>query len=333
MNDLVVIQTAQGLAKYILRCNAKNNNDNAAASTPLKAVVGYDHRCHTQFNISSKQFAIYTKLVFENAGISCTLLHGYVATPILAFAVTNIDAAVGIMVAASHNPKIDNGYKVYWKDGCQIRPPLDDGIANAIVEKDNLVPWVDYRTVLQSIRTTLQEQKSDMSSDEGDECYGLSDPEQTKSIEDAYYQSILSSGLVTNNATTTTITSTTGPKFVYTAMHGVGYPYAKRSFETFNLSPFLSVPTQQHPDANFPTVPFPNPEEKGALDQAMAFAAENECTVVLANDPDADRLGVAELCRKSGKWTVFTGDQIGMLLGHWLWETIGKKSDKVSLVI
>jgi phosphomannomutase len=77
-------------------------------------------------------------------------------------------------------------------------------------------------------------------------------------------------------------------------------------------------------------VPFPNPEEKGALDRAMAFSTQNDCDIVLANDPDADRLGVAEFGKESGEWTVFTGDQIGALLGHWLWEKIGKTSEKVS---
>ncbi|KAL7534848.1 hypothetical protein ACHAXR_006112, partial [Thalassiosira sp. AJA248-18] len=270
-------------------------------------------RSLSKFNVSSKQFAVYTKLVFEHAGISCTLLDGYVATPILAYAVTNINAAVGIMVTASHNPKQDNGYKVYWKDGCQIRPPIDAGIANSIIEKENLVPWVDYGEKLRKLKA-----------ESAQECYGLSDPVQTKSIEDAYFQSILASGLVTDATNATS----SAPKFAYTAMHGVGHDFAKRSFQTFNLAPFLAVPSQRDPDPNFSTVPFPNPEEKGALDEAMAFATENKCDIVLANDPDADRLGVAELEKDSGKWTVFTGDQIGALLGHWLWVNIGKKCDQ-----
>lgn len=309
MNDLVVIQTAQGLARYVLDTNSN--------SSSLKAVVGYDHRSNSKFNVSSKQFAMYTKLVFEHAGIKCTLLDGYVATPILAFAVTNIDAAVGIMVTASHNPKEDDGYKVYWNDGCQIRPPIDGDIANAILQKENLVPWIDYGEKLQKLKAECNE-----------ECYGLSDPIQTQSIEDAYFQAILSSGLVSGLNDATNATSST-PNFAYTAMHGVGYPYAKRSFETFNLPPFLAVPSQQDPDPKFSTVPFPNPEEKGALDEAMAFSTENKCDIVLANDPDADRLGVAEFGKEHGNWTVFKGDQIGTLLGSWLWETIGKTSDKV----
>ena len=309
MNDLIVIQTAQGLAKYV---DANNNT-----SSSIKAVVGYDHRSTSKFNLSSKQFAIYTKLVFEQAGIECILLDGYIATPILAFAVRHLQCAVGIMITASHNPKYDDGYKVYWNDGCQIRPPVDEDIAQTIIKEENLKPWIDYGAKLQQLKT-----QSD-----GQECYGLSNSMQTKQIEDAYFASIKASGLVTdmNNGTTST---TFLPKFAYTAMHGVGTPYAKRSFEVFNLPPFCTIPSQEKPDANFPTVSFPNPEEKGALDEAMAFSIENNCDIVLANDPDADRLGVAEYKKEDGHWTVFTGDQIATLLGCWLWETIGKNSNK-----
>ena len=315
MNDLVVIQTAQGLASYLLRCRREEESEESSSThrRVLSAVVGYDHRAHSSFSLSSKQFAMYTKLVFESKGISCMLLDGYVATPILAFAVGNVGASIGIMVTASHNPKQDDGYKVYWNDGCQIRPPIDADIASAILEKENLVPWIDYGEKLRCLEKEFGE----------GECYGLSSPKETRMIEDAYYQSICESGLVfeVGNAAGFHL-----PKFAYTAMHGVGLPYAKRSFSTFGLPPFLPVPSQQHPDANFSTVPFPNPEEKGALDEAMSFAQETECDIVVANDPDADRLGVAEYNKVDGKWTVFTGDQIGILLGHWLWETIGKKS-------
>lgn len=162
MNDLVVIQTAQGLARYVIDSNVDNKSS-------LKAVVGYDHRSLSKFNISSKQFAMYTKLVFEHAGIQCILLDGYVATPIVAYAVTNIDAAVGIMVTASHNPKQDDGYKVYWKDGCQIRPPIDGGISDEITKKGNLVPWIDYGEKLQKLKA-----------DSNGECYGLSDSIKSK---------------------------------------------------------------------------------------------------------------------------------------------------------
>ena len=104
-----------------------------------------------------------------------------------------------------------------------------------------------------------------------------------------------------------------------------------KSFETFGLEPFASVPEQQEPDYLFSTVPFPNPEENGALDKAMEFAEMSGCDLILANDPDADRLALAERCRKTGEWTTFTGDQIGTMLGLRIWNTIGKSCGKVSL--
>ncbi len=212
------------------------------------------------------------------------------------------------------------GYKVYWNDGCRIRAPIDKRIADCI--EQNLEPWTDYRAILQKCR------KDSASSKTKDCCFGLSNPEITASMADSYYEAIRTSGLISNqNAVSQN--SPNKPKIAYSAMHGVGYPWAKRSFETFQLDPFFALPEQKDANPEFPTVSFPNPEEKGALDLSMAFASKHDCDIVLANDPDADRLAVAEKCRKSGKWTVFTGDQIGVMLGHWIWETIGKDCDKV----
>lgn len=109
-------------------------------------------------------------------------------------------------------------------------------------------------------------------------------------------------------------------------MHGVGHKFAVQSSKVFNVAPFFSVPEQQEPNYSFPTVSFPNPEEDGALDLAMKFADENGCTLILANDPDADRLAVAE--KSDGEWTTFHGDQIGIMLGLWIWDTIGKDCGK-----
>jgi len=109
-------------------------------------------------------------------------------------------------------------------------------------------------------------------------------------------------------------------KVVYTAMHGVGYPYQARAIETFNLPAVLPVKEQQLPDPTFPTVPFPNPEEAGALDLAKAFSEAEGATLVIANDPDADRLACAERDPTTGVWTVFSGNDIGTLLAAWQWE-------------
>lgn len=326
MNDLVVIQAAQGIAKYVLQENSigSNNADKdkeAEGGRPkLRAVIGYDHRENPALKLSSLSFALLTALVFEEAGLETLLLDGLVATPLVPFSLTEQKAIVGIMITASHNPKNDAGYKVYWNNGCQIRAPVDKGIADAIL--DNLDPWVDYGDLLK----TRQKRHS------GDSCLGLSNPDTTKEMVASYFEAIKSCGLVTGQAglfkSGEETSSTKPPVIAYTAMHGVGHKFAVQSYETFGFPKFHAVPSQMVPDPTFPTVPFPNPEEKGALDLAMKFSEDNDCDVILANDPDADRLAVAEKDRETGTWAVFTGDQIGTMLGCWLYEKVGKESGK-----
>jgi phosphoglucomutase len=312
MNDMVIVQTAQGIATY---CKEQN-----AGVSSLRVIVGYDHRSNPKFSLSSLSFAILTVLVFQQAGIECILLDDFVATPLVPFCTTRLGAVVGIMVTASHNPKEDAGYKVYWKDGCQIRPPVDKDIAKAISEQ--LTPWTDYRKLLSDRRNMYAHSPT----------FGLSNPELTTSLKNQYFEAIRGSGLV-SQSTRQSSSLVTPPAFCYTAMHGVGHSFATQVFSVFGLAPFLSVPEQEAPDPMFPTVSFPNPEEKGALDLAKAFAEKHACDVVLANDPDADRLAVAERNRQTGEWYVFTGDEIGALLGSWLWEIMGKNSSKVSFLL
>jgi phosphoglucomutase len=333
MNDLVVIQAAQGIARYCQEVFISSSGAPATGhtntTTNLGVVVGYDHRANSMFNLSSLSFAILTMLVFKEAGFhDCFLYNGLIATPFVPFAVNYLNKQIkkvdttinnvyiGIMITASHNPKNDAGYKVYWNDGCQIRSPIDSGMSRHILK--NLHPWIDYGSAIESRRRKYPD----------DPCLGLSSTERTNQIMDSYYTAIEQSGLVqlqTQNAPPGS-SSISLPKFCYTAMHGVGYQYAKRAYDDiFKLGiPFVSVPDQQEPNPDFPTVPFPNPEEKGALDLAKQYATQNNCDIILANDPDADRLAVAEKCRTTNEWTVFHGDQIGVLLGHWLWENIGR---------
>lgn len=309
MNDLVVLQTAQGIARY---CQSVEKSQ----GTPIRAVVGYDHRQNSTYSISSLGFAIMTALVFRQAGLDCLLLDGYVATPLVPFSLSNIGATVGVMITASHNPKLDAGYKIYWKNGCQIRPPIDSGMAKSI--DDNLEPWADYGKLLAERKAAAK-----------DSCLGLSDPEKTKEIIKDYFDAVKASGLVSGQSQHMD-GSWEVPKFCYTAMHGVGLEFAKKSFSNFGLPSFESVKEQETPDPEFPTVPFPNPEETGALDMAQAVAQQSGCKIILANDPDADRLAVAEY--DGSKWNVFTGDQIGVLLGHWMW-TIHKDNTSKPLAM
>jgi phosphoglucomutase len=315
MNDLVVVQAAQGIARY---CLQQQQQKNTSGDTKPKAVIGYDHRLNPDLNISSLSFAILTALVFEEAGIEPILLDGFAFTPLVPFVLQQTHAIVGIMVTASHNPKEDDGYKVYASDGCQIRAPMDADIATEIMK--NLRPWKDYGSILKE----KQEQFKI------DPCLGMSLPNMTNEMIDAYFAALKSHGLMTGQASLLQeAQSINPPEFAYTAMHGVGFPFAERVFQEFGLPPFAAIPAQKDPDFKFPTVPFPNPEEKGALDIAKAFATDNNCDIVLANDPDADRLAVAEKDRTTDEWTVFSGDQIGSMLGHWIWIQIGKDCGKV----
>ena len=344
MNDLVVLQTAQGLARHCEEQQKQQQNDYDETTTKLCAVIGYDHRSNPAMQISSLSFALLTALVFMEAGWEILLFDNFCITPLVPFALlhhqkmyyehhTKSLAVVGVMITASHNPKQDAGYKVYWKDGCQIRSPTDQEIAASILH--NLQPWTDYRKLLQERRKQYP----------ADPCLGLSRPVETQALIKSYYTALQQSGLVTGQGQLVSPTTFDwvhvvqqnkddkvweAPKFCYTAMHGIGYRFAKQCFETFGLPPFVSVPTQQEPNPDFPTVAFPNPEEKGALDLAQEYACQNDCDIILANDPDADRLAVAEKNRSTGEWTVFTGDQVGVMLGLWLWQTFSRKEQEES---
>jgi phosphoglucomutase/phosphopentomutase len=195
------------------------------------------------------------------------------------------------MVTASHNPKEDNGYKVYFDNGAQIISPHDKGIAKAIEE--NLEPRETSWDVTSLIDNVL-----------------LSNPYD--SIYKQYYEQLKT--LCFHRE----LNSLTDLKFVYTAMHGVGYDFSVEAFRSFNLNPFIPVKEQVQPDPEFPTVKFPNPEEgKSALDLAIKTANENEATIILANDPDADRLAIAEKS-STGEWKIFNGNEIATLIGWWL---------------
>ncbi|KAL9551481.1 hypothetical protein PS6_004987 [Mucor atramentarius] len=231
MNDLTVLQASQGLAIYIEKTvkDAKTRG----------VVVGHDHRHH------SKEFAQLTAAAFIQRGFKVWFYKELVHTPLVPYTIKKLRAAGGVMITASHNPKDDNGYKVYWENACQIIPPHDEGIAATILE--NLEPWGwNYDLVA----------TSDLVSDPTDE-----------GVIDSYFQEV--EALCKNKQDN----QDTNVKFVYTAMHGVGTPYAKRAFACFGLPPFEPVEAQILPDPDFPTVAFPNPEEgKGALNLAIQTA-------------------------------------------------------------
>jgi phosphomannomutase len=226
---------------------------------------------------NSDVFAHDTARVMSGAGISAMVLPRPMPTPVLAFAIRHLGAAAGVMVTASHNPAQDNGYKVYLGDGRQIVAPADRDIAERIgqVGPLSLIPL-------------------------GDDFVTMDDSVLAAYIERAV--SLLPPGPRDVTA-------------VSTAMHGVGGDVLCRVVIEAGFPAPVTVAAQQQPDPLFPTVTFPNPEEPGAMDLALAQARITQPDIVIANDPDADRCAAA--VPHQGDWRMLTGDEIGWLLGWW----------------
>jgi phosphomannomutase len=245
-------------------------------------VLGWDARHR------SAEFAGEAAAVLTGAGIPVHLLPGRSPTPLLAFAIRHLSAAAGVMITASHNPPADNGYKLYLGDGAQIIPPVDAEIEAAI---RGLGP-------LSGI--PLGPSGGPLITQHGDE------------IAQAYLDAILaaSPGVPPPGGRVRDV------RVVYTSLHGVAGPLMLRAIERAGYPAPYVVPAQAEPDPDFPTVSFPNPEEPGALDLALSDARRLDADLVLASDPDGDRLAVAVPDpAASGGWRKLTGDQVGGLLG------------------
>ncbi|MDN3357093.1 phospho-sugar mutase [Actinomadura sp. DC4] len=258
MNRVTVKRAAAGLAAVL------TDRDDLASAPSV--VIGYDAR-H-----KSDVFAEDSAAVLSGAGISVYLMPRTLPTPVLAYAVRHLGCAAGIMVTASHNPPRDNGYKVYWQDGAQIIPPLDEEISTAI----DAVGRVDELPL------------------------GTGWEVLDESIVESYLRSLARLPLGTAREVTA----------AYTPLHGVGGEVLLRAFEWCGFAPPEVVPEQFTPDPDFPTVSFPNPEEPGAMDLALALGKGRD--LVIANDPDADRCAVAAGGR------MLTGDEVGGLLAEYV---------------
>jgi phosphomannomutase len=226
----------------------------------------------------SDVFARDTAEVMTGAGLRASVLPRPLPTPVLAFAIRHLGVDAGVMVTASHNPPQDNGYKVYLGDGSQIVPPADAEISAAIAAVGPLagVP-------------------------RGDDWETLGDD-----VLDAYLDRV---------ASLVDPASPRDLRIVYTPLHGVGRDVVLAAFERAGFSSLTVVTEQGDPDPEFRTVAFPNPEEPGAIDLALAAAVEHRADVVLANDPDADRCAVAVADQAAdGGWRMLRGDEVGALL-------------------
>ncbi|MEZ8240054.1 phospho-sugar mutase [Vibrio splendidus] len=264
--------------------------EHVANATIRGVVVGYDGR------LDSKQFAIDTASVLTALGIKVYLTSDVAATPIVAFGIEHFNAAAAVVVTASHNPPEYNGFKVYWENGAQIIPPHDAGIASEI----------------------------DVASTKPIPLMSLSDAEtQGKLVwlTEGYYQTyraaINQSPYVSKEIESANTTIT------YTAMHGVGAKMAEDLLHDAGFHKVFSVAEQREPDGNFPTVNFPNPEEKGAMDLVVNLAKSVDADIACANDPDADRFAVAVRTDDTARtddasYKMLTGDQVGVLFAHYL---------------
>ena len=272
MNRVMVRMTASAIARHLLTGNGPNGNSADSDSTP-RVVVCFDAR-HM-----SDVFADDTVRVLAARGVASILLPGPLPTPVLAFTLRSQGADAGIMVTASHNPRTDNGYKVYWSDGAQIISPIDSEIS-ALID-DAPLPTDD----------DLADADSPLITRAGQE-------EVVRYIDAA--------------TSVVQVDSPRGLSVVYTPLHGVGRDTMLGVFESAGFDEPLVVPEQGDPDPDFPTVEYPNPEVPGALDLAIALADDTGADIVLANDPDADRLAVA--VPDGSSWRTLTGDDVGALL-------------------
>ncbi|HEX9031629.1 MAG TPA: phospho-sugar mutase [Streptosporangiaceae bacterium] len=246
-------------------------------------VVGCDARHR------SEEFALEAATVLAGAGIPAHLLPPRQPTPVLAFAVRQLRAAAGIMITASHNPPADNGYKLYLRDGAQIVPPADLEIEAATRA---LGPLSDVPV------TRLEDPLIVRHGDQ---------------VTAAYLDAVCARSQAPRGAAWL--------RYIYTPLHGVAGGLALRAFEQAGFPPADIVEAQFEPDPDFRTVAFPNPEEPGSLYLALAQARRSGADLVLANDPDGDRLAVAVPDDDApGGWRTFTGDQVGALLGAYLLE-------------
>ncbi|MGK0722064.1 phospho-sugar mutase [Leucobacter sp. W1478] len=278
MNRVVVSQTSAGFAEF-LQQRARAGK----TSTPPSVVVGYDGR------VNSEIFARDVAEIMAGAGIRVVLLPEPLPTPVVAFAVRHLQVSAGVMITASHNPPRDNGYKVYLGDedeGSQIAPPNDAEIA-ALIDERGALPCAELP------RSTG---------------YTVAGPE----LVDAYVArtaDALKSGFHAPLPAKT-------PTIVYTAMHGVGSTTTRRVFTAAGLPAMIPVTLQDRPDSTFPTVSFPNPEEEGALDLAYETARGCSADLIIANDPDADRLAIAAPhSDEASGYRRLTGNELGILLG------------------
>ena len=274
MNIYVVRRATQGLANYIIKQGAADKG----------VAIAYDSR-----NMSP-EFAMEAAMTLAANGIKAYKFESLRPTPALSFAVRELGCVAGINITASHNPPEYNGYKVYWEDGAQFTPPHDKGVTEEVLAIEDL----------SSVKTT-------------DEASAIAAGKYEvigKEIDDKYIAQVKAQ--VVNQKAIDEMQDQI--RIVYTPLHGTGNIPARRVMKEIGFTHVYVVPEQELPDGNFPTVSYPNPEAKEAFELGLKLAKEKDADLVLATDPDADRLGVYVKDAKSGEYIPLTGNMSGSLL-------------------
>ncbi len=280
INKYMIGKATQGLANYMLSVDAEAAREKGVA-------IAYDCR------IGSTEYALTTALVLAANGIKALLFESLRSTPELSFAVRELGAQAGVVVTASHNPVEYNGYKVYWNDGAQIVDPH----ATGVVESVNAV------TDLEMIKMISQEEAKEK---------GLLHM-IGKELDDKYIETI--KGEVLNSE----IEGKRDFKIVYSPLHGTGRAAVQRVLAETGFESVYTVAEQEMPDGTFPTCSYANPEDPAVFELGIKLAEEKGANICMANDPDADRIGIA-VKTKEGEWIYPNGNQVGLLLMNYILE-------------
>lgn len=286
INKYTVRRATYGLANYIIKNTTEEEKNRGV-------VIAHDNR-HM-----SREFCIETASTLAACGIKAYIFDSLRTTPELSFAIRNLNAISGVVITASHNPPEYNGYKVYWEDGAQVMPH----IANAITEEINSI--VDYSTI-----PTLTDENKDL-------IIMLDEKQDTDFIE-AVKKQVIRKELVNE----------VGKEFkiVYTPLCGTGNIPIRRALKEVGFENVIIVKEEENPDANFAGIEYPNPEDQKALDRGINLAKEVGADLVIATDPDCDRVGVA-VKTLNGEYALLTGNQIGGMLTNYIIEGLKEKNE------
>lgn len=278
MNIYTVRKATQGLANYIIRAKGQEKG----------VAIAYDSRR------MSPEFAKEAALCLNSNGVKTYIFESLRPTPELSFAVRELNCIAGIVITASHNPAEYNGYKVYWEDGAQITPPHDK---NILAEVAAVRDYSEVSTMAEAEAVKLG-------------LYNVID----SGMDDRYMEELKKQSIHPEIIKK----MAEDIKIVYTPLHGTGNLPVRRVLKELGFQQVYVVEEQEAPDGNFPTVSYPNPEDPKAFTLALELAARVDADIVLATDPDADRLGVYAKDSKTGEYVSFTGNMSGMLIAEYI---------------